>query len=208
MIPLESAAVFFAASIVLAITPGPDNIFVLTQSALYGRQAGFWVTAGLCTGLLVHTTAVALGVAAIVQSSSLAFNTLKMIGAIYLLYLAWRAFRAGVTNFNQPKAETLTRRGLYLRGIIMNLTNPKVGIFFLAFLPQFAEPSRGSLAIQVSFYGGLFILAALLTFGAIAWSAGYFGERLAKSERGQVLINRIAGSVFVVLALRVAISER
>ncbi|MGB5438848.1 MAG: LysE family translocator, partial [Gammaproteobacteria bacterium] len=93
MIPFDTACIFFAASIALALAPGPDNIFVLTQSAMHGRVAGMLVTLGLCTGILVHTTAVSLGVAAVFQTSSVAFNSLKVLGAVYLLYLAWRAFR-------------------------------------------------------------------------------------------------------------------
>jgi threonine/homoserine/homoserine lactone efflux protein len=95
MIEPASLAVFFAAALLLGISPGPDNLFVLAQSLIGGRRAGFMITLGLCTGLLVHTTAVALGVAAVIKTSSVAFLALKMAGAGYLLYLAWRAFRAG-----------------------------------------------------------------------------------------------------------------
>ena len=94
MIPFEALATFFAASILLALAPGPDNIFVLTQSALQGKLAGFMVTVGLCTGLIVHTSAVAFGVAALFQASAVAFTVLKLIGAGYLTYLAWRVFRS------------------------------------------------------------------------------------------------------------------
>jgi len=102
MIPFETVAIFFAASVALALAPGPDNIFVLTQSALHGRKAGLLVTIGLCTGLLVHTAAVSFGVAAIFQTSTTAFNILKIVGAMYLLYLAWQAFRAVVSFCYSP----------------------------------------------------------------------------------------------------------
>jgi threonine/homoserine/homoserine lactone efflux protein len=94
MIPLDTLAAFFLASVLLALSPGPDNIFVLTQSALYGKLAGISVTMGLCTGLIVHTLAVTFGVAVIFQTSAMAFAALKICGAGYLLYLAWQAFRA------------------------------------------------------------------------------------------------------------------
>ncbi len=208
MLPVETIALFFAASLALAIAPGPDNIFVLTQSALYGRKAGFIVTVGLCTGLLVHTAAVSLGVAAIFQTSALAFNLLKIAGAMYLLYLAWQSFRAGSANWDETGEANTNWRKLYTRGVIMNITNPKVAIFFLAFLPQFADPSRGSITIQMLMFGGLFIIATLLVFASIAWSAGFVGEWIKRSAKAQIMMNRIAATVFIGLALRLLISER
>jgi len=208
MIPVETVAIFFAASVALAFAPGPDNIFVLTQSALHGRKAGLLVTCGLCTGLLVHTAAVSLGVAAIFQTSALAFNILKIVGAMYLLYLAWQAFKAGATKIEESAELHMDLRKLYYRGVIMNITNPKVAIFFLAFLPQFADPAIGSITFQMILFGGVFIIATLLIFGAIAWSAGFLGEWLKGSDKAQIIMNRIAGIVFTGLALRLAISER
>lgn len=208
MIPIETIVLFFGVSVALALAPGPDNIFVLTQSALYGRKAGVLVTAGLCTGLLVHTAAVSLGVAAIFQTSVLAFNILKIVGAGYLLYLAWLAFRAGAAKIDDSGDSKLEWRKLYARGVVMNITNPKVAIFFLAFLPQFADPARGSITIQMLIFGGIFIVATFFIFGSIAWSAGFLGEWLKGSDKAQVIMNRIAGTVFAGLALRLATSER
>ena len=148
MIPIETLATFFAASLLLALAPGPDNIFVLTQSAVHGRKAGLTVTLGLCTGLIVHTTAVAFGVAIIFQASAFAFTALKLFGAGYLVYLAWHAFRAAAETILAERGNGLSSIKLYRRGILMNVTNPKVSIFFLAFLPQFADPSRGPLNLS------------------------------------------------------------
>lgn len=208
MIPPDTAALFVAATVALALSPGPDNIFVLTQSALYGRSAGLTVTLGLCTGLIGHTAAVALGVAAIFATSSVAFNALKICGAAYLLYLAWGAFRAGAADIGSGPQSSLQGRQLYFRGVIMNITNPKVAVFFLAFLPQFADPDRGSLPGQMLMLGALFMAATLLVFGAIAIFAGYLGEWLRRSSSAQIGLNRFAGLVFVALALRLATAER
>jgi threonine/homoserine/homoserine lactone efflux protein len=208
MIPLDTATVFFAATIALAIAPGPDNLFVLTQSALYGRSAGLVVTLGLCTGVIAHTIAVALGVAAIFATSAVAFNALKILGAAYLLYLAWQAFRAGAASVENKEQEVLGKRELYFRGVIMNITNPKVAIFFLAFLPQFADPQRGSLSLQIFLLGAMFVVSALLVFSAIAWFAGYIGDWLKSSPKAQVVMNRVAGAVFAALALRLITAER
>lgn len=208
MIPIETALTFFATSVLLALAPGPDNIFVLTQSALRGRAAGILVTLGLCTGLVVHTLAVSLGVAAIFQASALAFTALKLVGAAYLLYLAWQAFRASAAGITLGKGSNAGPWQLYRRGIIMNITNPKVSIFFLAFLPQFADPARGALTGQLVQLGGLFILATLLVFGGIALLAGLIGRRLSRSQQAERVMNRVAGTVFAALALKLATTQR
>jgi len=206
VIPLETLGIFFMASVVLALAPGPDNIFVLTQSALRGRAAGLLVTLGLCTGLLVHTAAVSLGIAAVIKASPATFTFIKLVGAGYLLYLAWLAFRAGGGKIVFRKAASLGRWPLYRRGIIMNVTNPKVSIFFIAFLPQFVEPARGPVTLQLVSFGGLFILATLVVFGGVALVAGSLGEWLGRSERAQRFMHRIAGSVFVALAIHLAVT--
>lgn len=208
MIPVDVLGVFFVAAIALGLAPGPDNIFVLTQSALYGRLAGFVVTLGLCTGLIFHSAAVALGVAAIFQTSAIAFTLLKFAGAAYLVYLAVQAFRSGSSKINGNSAPERSLPALYVRGIIMNVTNPKVAIFFLAFLPQFADPARGSVPLQILMFGGLFIIATILVFGGVALGAGSLGGYLKRSPSAQVWLNRLAGVVFVGLAVRLAIAER
>ena len=208
MIPIDVQLLFVAASAALAIAPGPDNIFVLTQSAIHGRKAGIVITLGLCTGLLVHITAVALGVAALFKTSLVAFTLLKMVGAAYLLYLAWQAFRAGDTTVTTSDAHAISATALYMRGILMNVTNPKVAIFFLAFLPQFADPSRGSISMQIVWLGALFMLTAFIIFCGIAWAASHIGGWLKRSKRAQLAMNRLAGTVFVLLACRLVLSKQ
>lgn len=208
MITFDTVLLFIAASTVLAITPGPDNIFVLTQSALNGSRAGLWVTLGLCTGLLAHTSAVALGVAVIFQSSTIAFNGLKVAGGMYLIYLAWQALRAEPSALNDSHDQGINPLQLYGRGVIMNMTNPKVAIFFLAFFPQFADPLLGAITLQILLFGGLFIVVTLLVFGTIALCSGAIGDRLKHSVKVQVVLNRVAAIVFVGLALRLLTSER
>jgi len=204
MIPIESIVAFVIASALLSIAPGPDNIFVLTQSALYGKKSGVLVTLGLCTGLIVHTTAVAFGVSAIFQTSIVAFTVLKVAGAMYLAYLAWQAFRASAKSLDALGSNLRSNSALYRRGIIMNITNPKVSIFFLAFLPQFASPEHGPLAPQIFLLGGVFICVALVIFSAIALLAGTLGVWLHNSPKAQVYLNRIAGTVFAGLALKLS----
>ncbi len=205
---LDVLLVFFAAAVALGLAPGPDNIFVLTQSALYGRLAGLVVTLGLCTGLLFHTTAVAFGIAAVFSTSTLAFNIGKLVGAAYLLFLAWQALKAGKSSLSAEERVEPSLRQLYRRGIVMNITNPKVAIFFLAFLPQFADPGIGPLVPQLLVLGFLFIVATVFIFGLVAWGAGFLGEWLKTSPTAQLVLNRIAAVVFVGLAIRLVASQR
>lgn len=208
MLSIETLITFFTASILLGLAPGPDNIFVLTQSALRGKVSGLIVMLGLCTGLIVHTIAVALGVAIIFQTSAIAFSALKFIGAGYLIYLAWQAFRASTERIQVAPDGIVNYRKLYCRGIIMNITNPKVSIFFLAFLPQFVDPTKGPVALQFLLLGGLFIIATILVFGGIALLAGTIGQWLNQSDRTQKVLNKVAGTVFLGLALKLATTER
>lgn len=207
MIATTTLLGFAAASVLLALVPGPDNLFVLTQSALKGRAAGLMVTLGLCTGLVVHTSAVALGVAAIFQTSEVAFVALKFVGAAYLAFLAYKALRAGAEPLGGAAGGPADLRKMYLRGILMNVTNPKVAIFFLAFLPQFANPAEGHLGAQIFLLGGVFMLCALVVFSAIALVAARLSIWLRESRRGQVVLNRVAGVVFLGLAAKLALAR-
>ena len=199
---------FFTTSVILSLSPGPDNLFVMAQSARNGRMAGLFVTLGLATGLIGHTVAVAFGLAAIIRASTLAFTILKLTGAAYLLYIAWQAFRAGVATAKKEECQVFSKGNLYQRGIIMNLTNPKVSLFFMAFLPQFADPRRGSMMLQFFQLGGIFIMATIFVFGFISFVAGGVGEKFSNSPIAQKVVNRTAAAVFVGLAVKLALSER
>lgn len=208
MIDTQTLLLFFSASMLLALSPGPDNLFVLAQSAQNGRFAGFAVTLGLCTGLIGHTLAVALGLAAVVRASAMAFTLLKAAGALYLLYLAWQAWRAGGKAGDAGQVPALSGCSLYRRGVVMNLTNPKVSLFFLAFLPQFADPGHGSMIAQFLQLGVVFIIATAIVFGTVSLVAGGLGERFRRSPMALKVVNRAASVVFVGLALKLALSER
>ena len=198
---IETLCTFFITALIMGLAPGPDIIFVLTQSALYGARAGISTMFGLLTGICGHTTAVALGVAALFQTSQLAFTALIFAGAAYLLYLAWLSFRSGASTARLERSQFPGYWALYRRGVIMNITNPKVTLFFLAFLPQFVDPARGSIPFQITIFGVLFQIASLLVFGTVSLLGGKLAARFNKSVRGQLSMNRIAGTVFVILAL-------
>lgn len=224
----DTLLAFFGVAVLLALTPGPDNVFVLLQSAQRGWRAGMAVVLGLCAGLVVHTAAVALGFAAVFAASGLAFTVLKLCGAAYLVWLAWRTLRpapampaslsaaatspmANAQAAPSPAATSTTQGSLWHmvgRGMLMNLSNPKVLLFFLAFLPQFADPARGPVALQLMVLGAVFMLATLLVFGAIACFSGAFGALLQRSARAQRLLAQVSALVFVGLAVRLATVSR
>ena len=191
----------------LALVPGPDNVFVLLHAAVHGARAGLLVVLGLCSGLLFHTAAVALGLAALLATSSAALTVLKGLGAAYLLWLAWLSWRAPAGMGTGESMPAMGVRQTYLRGVLMNISNPKVALFFLAFLPQFVQPSSGPVAMQILLLGGVFMLATLLTFGALALLAGRFGQLLQDSPKAQVGLNRLASVVFAALALRLVLGS-
>ena len=204
---LETSGLLLGTALLLGFTPGPDNVFVLSQAVAHGRKAGLLVVLGLCVGLTVHTTAVALGLATLFATSALAFTITKVAGAAYLLHLAWRTYRSSsrqaAVGEGAPDASALFRRG-----IVMNLTNPKVALFFLALLPQFVLPGSGPVALQLAWFGLLFIVATLLAFGAIVWGAAFIGERLGRSARAQRTLNGATAVVFAGLAVRLITAER
>ena len=158
---------------------------------------------GLCTGLIFHTLAVILGVAVIIQTTIFAFTILKIIGAMYLLYLAWQIFKAGNQKIDTKNNNVnIDYKKLYYRGIIMNITNPKVSIFFLAFLPQFTNPNLGSIPLQMLLLGILFLIAALLVFSLIALYSAKLGKIINKSDKSQKILNKLVSLVFVALAIK------
>ncbi len=208
MLEVDTALLFFGSSLLLGLAPGPDNLFVLAQAAQRGPRAGLIVTLGLCSGLIVHTAAVALGLAALFMASAIAFTLLKFLGAAYLLFLAWQAFFSAADAKAEGDGERLLTGQLYRRGIIMNLTNPKVSLFFLAFLPQFVQIDAAPVALQIMFLGLLFIVATILVFGVISLLAGNLGARFRRSPRSGRILSYLSGTVFAGLAIRLMLAER
>ncbi len=206
MLPAESLIPFIVASALLAIAPGPDNVFVLTQSTLYGKRSGILITLGLCTGLIFHTCLVVLGIATLLQTFSWAYVVLKVLGASYLLYLAWHILKSPLPTLAADET-ALSDKALYLRGIIMNISNPKVSIFFLAFLPQFADASLGPVAPQIFLLGAVFCLLSLLIFSGIAMIAAGIGHWLRQKPTLQLYLNWLTALIFVLLALRLLLGS-
>ena len=195
---------FLSASIFLSFVPGPDNIFVMTQSAAFGFRTGFYVVTGLCTGLVFQTLCASLGLAAVVAASPWLFGVICAAGALYLLWLAWGAWHAPVSAEgagSSPRSVSLTPAGAWRRGTIMNITNPKVQIFFLAFFPQFLYQGAKAWPVwgQMAVLGVTFIACTLAVFSTIAFFAGALTAKL-NNPRRQKFMNRGTALVFVLLA--------
>ena len=200
VLSVETIIAFVAASVVLSLVPGPDNIFVMSHSALKGWRIGFYITLGLCTGLIGHTVLVSIGVSVIFQTSAIAFNGLKIIGACYLIYLAWLSVQNKELNLGGTDKNS-TNRSYYFTGVIMNLTNPKVALFFLVFLPQFVNTSNNNVTIQIFLLGLLFILSALCVFTSIAYLASFLENFLKKSKTVNKNLNLLAALIYFALAI-------
>jgi threonine/homoserine/homoserine lactone efflux protein len=165
---------------------------------------------GLAAGNLVHTLAAVLGISVIFQTSELAFNGLRVAGALYLLYLAWQALRHRKDALDLSVSPAPAHRALFLRGVLMNVLNPKVALFFLAFLPQFVNPASGPVWAQMLVLGLLFTLQVVFIFGAIGLSAGYIRDRLLAGRTGTIgaWSNYIVAGIFILLALRLLLVGR
>lgn len=197
---------FLGVAVLLTLMPGPDNLFVLAQSISQGKKAGIATALGLCSGLIVHVAAAALGISAIIYQSAIAFAIVKYAGAAYLLYLAWKSFREKESGLTLNNQKSLNYRSLYKKGILMNILNPKVSLFFLALLPQFVEQSTGHVPIQMLVLGVVFMLQAIIIFIAISFFSEKVRNLLLKSPRISKKLNYIQGTLLGIIGLNIAFS--
>ncbi len=198
---------FIGASFLLTIMPGPDNIFVLTESISKGRKYGVALSCGLSSGVLIHTLAAATGLSVLIQNSAIAFTVIKYLGALYLFYLAYMALveKREPLSFNSEK-KTFKFWKLYKQGFLMNVLNPKVSLFFIAFLPQFISPDGYHITIQMCILGFIFMLQALVLFSLIAISASKMTKFL-RQEKFWEITKRTKFLVLSVLGLGLLLSK-
>lgn len=198
---------FLTASILLTLAPGPDNLYLLTKSLSDGAKSGVILAAGLASGIIFHTFLVMIGVAAFIQNSSTAFIILKIFGATYLIFLAFKAFqsaRAGKKISMKKSDAKISFINLYRRGILMNVLNPKVLLFFLAFLPQFVNFSV-SPSLQIILLGVTFAVQAFLIFAAIAICAGKVRNLILRKKNLGQIFNYVEALVLFIIALTLII---
>lgn len=200
---------FVIAISVLAITPGPDNIFVLMQSVVNGKKYGLAVVAGLMTGCLIHTSLVAFGVSAIIKQSEVLFFVIKLFGALYLFFLAYKVFKSEASvNLSEDNLPKKSFRQLFKQGFVMNVLNPKVSIFFLAFFPGFLFSTTISNVLQFYILGFLFIIVSFIIFGLIAILSGSISEYLKKNSKVGVVLKWLQIIVFIGIGVFVLFSEK
>ncbi len=204
---MENLSLFIVATLLLAMTPGQDFIYVMIRSVSQGARAGIIAIAGLMIGVTFHTVAAATGIAAILLTSSYAFMAIKFVGAAYLVYLGIQAFRQkGNLDINKPR-EKATDLKLFKEGILSSTLNPKLALFFMAFLPQFV--SSGSNAFtQMLLLGVLFALLSLPILIAVAVLSARFGNFITGNETVAKSIGKVTGIVLVGLGIRLAMVER
>lgn len=196
---------FVAAGLALNLTPGPDLLYIVARSLDQGRAAGLVSAAGIAAGSLVHATAAALGIGLLLQASPLAYDLLRYAGAGYLAWLGLQALRRPGGLAAPGSAPSVPLRRIFLQGLLTNLLNPKVALFFLAFLPQFTDPGRGPLAPQILLLGLIFIHNGFWVCAAVAWLAAQARRWLARSPRAVGRLQRGSGLMMLALGLHVAL---
>lgn len=192
----------------LTIAPGPDNLFVISQGISRGRKAAIVTAWGMCSGVTVHTLAAAAGISAVFYSSALAFQAVKFAGAAYLLYLAWQATREHGMVRLADAGSGPGGAALFRRGFIMNVLNPKVALFFLAFLPQFISRGTGSIPLQMLLLGMIFMLQALVIFTVIGFFSGSAGNWILARPKAGRWFSWLSAAIFASLGVRLALAER
>ena len=203
----STLAVFAAASLAVAVVPGPSVIYVVTRSMDGGRTAGMVSVLGIHTGTLIHVGAAALGLSALLMTSALAFNTVKYAGAAYLIYLGIRRLASTQPSTGREEMGSASLLRVYGQGVLVNALNPKTALFFFAFMPQFLDPAGGSLVVQVLTLGFLFIGITFLSDGVYALAAATFGGWLRSSTFYRRAERFVAGGVLVGLGLTAALSH-
>ncbi len=202
--------VFFSAAVALNLSPGPDLLFILSRTLSGGRRIGIASACGVCSGALVHVAAAAMGISAILATSALAFAVVKYVGAAYLLYLGVQALRSAGSG-SSLDVQAVPRTGAwqaYRQGILVDILNPKVAIFFMAFLPQFIRPGHGAVAMQLLVLGGLVVLVAIIVECAMVLLAARAGAVLRGNRRVRQWLDRLLGSVLIGLGVRLGLAER
>ena len=208
MFGTEHLALFIASGLLLNITPGQDTFYIVGRTVSQGRRAGVLSVLGICSGVLVHTFAAAFGLAAILATSAHVYVVIKFAGAAYLAYLGLRMMLSGpvaadaTSTFGADSAWSIFRAGL-----LSNVLNPKVALFFLAFLPQFVAPTAESRVVAFLFLGAVFIFNGTLWCLCLVWAASAIKERLRGTASSGLLLKRAVGAMFVGLGVRLAVSK-
>ena len=205
MFGVHDFGLFLAAGILLNLTPGPDTVYILGRSIAQGREAGVASALGISLGSIFHTCAAALGLSAILATSALAFGTIKLLGGAYLIFLGIKMILDRRKQLSLPSNfRRRTTLAAFRQGILTNILNPKVALFFLAFLPQFIDPASSAKVPAFILLGLTFVTTGTIWCLVLAWFAAAFSERLRANQTISQWLNRTSGALFVFLGLRLA----
>jgi len=205
---ITNLGLFLVASIALILAPGPDSLYVLARGLGQGRRAGLVAALGSSSGLLVHTTLAALGLAVLLQTSEIAYTIVRVGGALYLIHLGVRALLSRQRFAVGATASQFSPQRMYLQGMLTNVLNPKVALFFLAFLPQFVAPDAANKVLAFVLLGAVFNVNATLWNLVVAWSAAGIARRVRAAPRAVVSLHRVVGGLFIALGVKLALTER
>jgi len=206
---IHDFALFLAAGVLLNLTPGPDTVYILGRSIAQGRRAGVASALGICVGSIFHTGAAALGLSAFLATSAWAFTAVKLAGAAYLIFLGVRALVQRRQNTPVPaEFKANTAAAAFRQGVLTNVLNPKVALFFLAFLPQFIDAATPSKLAAFLVLGLTFVTTGTIWCVILAWFASAFSARLRGNASVATFLNRTVGSLFILLGLRLALAAR
>jgi threonine/homoserine/homoserine lactone efflux protein len=203
---------YLAVATLLTITPGPDTMFVLASAASGGARNGIAATLGISAGLIVHASAAALGISALIAASPIAFDVLRLGGALYLAWIGaqtlYRSRRNHDDGARLDPAPRVSAAAAFRRGFLTNVLNPKVAIFYVAFLPQFADPSLGHLALQIFILGALHNATGIIWLGGLALASGRMAQAFARNAGVRRWLDGTAGVVYLILAARMVFLEK
>jgi threonine/homoserine/homoserine lactone efflux protein len=208
MIDPSTLGVFLAAAFLLLMTPGPAVIYIVTRSVEQGRRAGLMSVVGICTGTLAHVAAAALGISALLVTSARAFDVLRYLGAVYLIVLGIRTLSARDAEPGTATVAQASLRRIFAQGVIVNLLNPHTALFFFAFLPQFVDPARGAVPLQIVTLGLLFILMSATTDAVWALGAGTAGNWIRGNRRFARAQRYVTGGALIGLGAAAAATGR
>lgn len=209
MFGIHDFALFLAAGVLLNLTPGPDTVYILGRSVAHGREAGIASALGISLGSIFHTCAAALGLSAILATSAFAFTTIKLLGGAYLIFLGIKMLLDRRKHLTLPSNfRRRTIAAAFRQGVFTNVLNPKVALFFLAFLPQFIDPASNVKVLAFLTLGLTFVTTGTIWCLVLAWFASAFSKRLRTNETMAQWLNRTAGALFVFLGLRLATAKQ
>jgi threonine/homoserine/homoserine lactone efflux protein len=208
-IPLPDLLLFILACIVLVVTPGPNMLYLLSRAICQGRAAGMISLAGVIAGFIVHMLCAAVGLSALLVAVPVAFDAVKFAGALYLLWMAWDTVRPGARSPLEPRAlPAESPRALFMKGLLINLLNPKVAMFYLALFPQFVDPARGSVLLQSMALGGVQIAISILFDVWMIATAAAIARWFVRNPAWMAAQRWVMGGVLAALAVRIALEPQ